>query len=39
MKAVIHNGKAGLLGLSVQDVPSTKPGYGEVKVAYSLQRH
>lgn len=32
MKAVIHNGKAGLLGLSVQDVPLTKPGYGEVKV-------
>ncbi|XVM06227.1 zinc-binding dehydrogenase [Bacillus subtilis] len=32
MKAVIHNGKAGLLGLSVQDIPSTKPGYGEVKV-------
>ncbi|MFC7802714.1 zinc-binding dehydrogenase [Bacillus subtilis] len=32
MKAVIHNGKAGLQGLSVQDVPLTKPGYGEVKV-------
>ncbi|WP_276735192.1 zinc-binding dehydrogenase [Bacillus sp. (in: firmicutes)] len=32
MKAVIHNGKAGLQGLSVQDVPSKKPGYGQVKV-------
>lgn len=32
MKAVTHNGKAGLQGLSVQDVPSKKPGYGEVKV-------
>ncbi|MBU2661347.1 zinc-binding dehydrogenase [Bacillus cabrialesii] len=32
MKAVIHNGKAGLQGLSVQDVSSKKPGYGQVKV-------
>ncbi|NTU25569.1 zinc-binding dehydrogenase [Bacillus tequilensis] len=32
MKAVIHNGKAGLQGLSLQDIPSKKPGYGEVKV-------
>lgn len=32
MKAIIHNGKAGLQGLSLQDVPSKKPGYGEVKV-------
>ncbi|MER0467985.1 zinc-binding dehydrogenase [Bacillus cabrialesii subsp. cabrialesii] len=32
MKAVIHNGKAGLQGLSVQDIPSKKPGYGQVKV-------
>ncbi|MCY7975712.1 zinc-binding dehydrogenase [Bacillus inaquosorum] len=32
MKAVIHNGKTGLQGLSFQDVPSKKPGYGEVKV-------
>ncbi|USP93640.1 zinc-binding dehydrogenase [Bacillus vallismortis] len=32
MKAVIHNGKAGLLGVSFQDVPSKQPGYGEVKV-------
>ncbi|MBY4604129.1 MULTISPECIES: zinc-binding dehydrogenase [Bacillus] len=32
MKAVIHNGKTGLQGLSFQDIPSKKPGYGEVKV-------
>ncbi len=32
MKAVIHNGKTGLQGLSFQEVPSKKPGYGEVKV-------
>ncbi|MCY7768021.1 zinc-binding dehydrogenase [Bacillus inaquosorum] len=32
MKAVIHNGKTGLQGLSFQAVPSKKPGYGEVKV-------
>ncbi|MGF7533025.1 zinc-binding dehydrogenase [Bacillus mexicanus] len=32
MKAIIHNGKAGLQGLSLQDVPSKKPGYGQVKV-------
>ncbi|SCV41496.1 Alcohol dehydrogenase [Bacillus subtilis] len=32
MKAVIHNGKTGLQGLSFQEVLSKKPGYGEVKV-------
>ncbi|MED4648725.1 zinc-binding dehydrogenase [Bacillus inaquosorum] len=32
MKAVIHNGKTGLQGLSFQDAQSKKPGYGEVKV-------
>ncbi|MCY8454931.1 zinc-binding dehydrogenase [Bacillus spizizenii] len=32
MKAVIHNGKTGLQGLSFQEVPLKKPGYGEVKV-------